>query len=340
MFYELHIFGLPPESLPWDLLRRFSAEPLPPSRLFSPACLHSPACSPGSSSLPGSSDAARDLSPDRVQGPPFDRAEPLAPSRSFCPSSGPQEGVPGGYSDGVRGWLLDGLCSAEERRRLLEALLVPVREARATLLLRAVGAGIRGVAFDLEGTLTELEFVDALAERLGFGARMRRLTRDSMTGRTPDFRRDYEARMAALRGVGVSVMEEVIGSMTLAPGVASLCARLHAAAIPTAIISGGCSRLGEAARKKIAARALYATVWAERLSRFTGRAASSVIDPVAKVRALEDFARTISVPLTSMAAVGDGANDLGMLSSAGTALLTHASAVPPWPAVFAAILTT
>lgn len=296
MFYELHIFGLPPESLPWDLLRRFSPEPLPQSHLL----------------------------------PSF---------RLSGSSSGPQERVPGGYSDGVRGWRLDGLRSAEERRRLLEALLVPVREARATLLLRAVGTGIRGVAFDLEGTLTELEFVDALAERLGFGARMRRLTCDSMTGRTPDFRRDYEARMAALRGVGVSVMEEVIGSMTLTPGAASLCARLHAAAIPTAIISGGCSRLGEAARKKIAARALYATVWEERASCFTGRAASPVIDPAAKVRALEDFARTISAPLTSIAAVGDGANDLGMLSFAGTAFLTHASAVPPWPAIFAAILT-
>ncbi len=241
-------------------------------------------------------------------------------------------------ADGVQCWRIRGLCGAEERRRLLGALLVPVREARATVLLRAVGSEIRGAAFDLEGTLTELEFVDALAGRLGFGERMQAQTRASMTGRTPDFRRDYEERMAALRGVETAVMEEVIGSMTLAPDVDALCARLHAAAIPVAVISGGCSRLGEAVRKKIAARALYATVWEERDARFTGRAASPVVDPAGKLRALEDFARTISCPPGAMAAAGDGANDLEMLSAAGTALLTHATARPAWPEILAALL--
>ncbi len=241
-------------------------------------------------------------------------------------------------ADGVQCWRIRGLCGAEERRRLLGALLVPVREARATVLLRAVGSEIRGAAFDLEGTLTELEFVDALAGRLGFGERMQAQTRASMTGRTPDFRRDYEERMAALRGVETAVMEEVIGSMTLTPGVDALCARLHAAAIPVAVISGGCSRLGEAVRKKIAARALYATVWEEHAARFTGRAASPVVDPAGKLRALEDFARTISCPPGKMAAAGDGANDLEMLSAAGTALLTHATVRPAWPEILAALL--
>ncbi len=241
-------------------------------------------------------------------------------------------------ADGVQSWRIRGLGGAEERRRLLGALLVPVREARATALLRAVGSEIRGAAFDLEGTLTELEFVDALAGRLGFGERMQTRTRASMTGRTLDFRRDYEDRMAALRGVEVAVMEEVIGSMTLAPGVDALCERLHAAAIPVAVISGGCSRLGEAVRKKIAARALYATVWEEHAARFTGHAASPVVDPAGKLRALEDFARTTACPLGNMAAAGDGANDLEMLSAAGTALLTHATARPAWPEILAALL--
>jgi len=238
----------------------------------------------------------------------------------------------------VQSWRIHGLRGAEDRRRLLGALLVPVREAHTTALLRAVGNEIRGAAFDLEGTLTELEFVDALAERLGFGERMQALTRASMTGRTPDFRRDYEERMAALRGVKVTVMEEVIGSMTLAAGVDVLRDRLHAAAIPIAVISGGCSRLGEAVREKIAARALYATVWEECAARFTGRAASPVVDPVAKRDALEDFAHSISCPLENMAAAGDGANDLEMLSAAGTSLLTHATTHPSWPEILAALL--
>lgn len=264
----------------------------------------------------------------------------------FCEEGGrfdrflrrPPHGLRGLHPEGVQGWRISGLSGAEERRRLLGALLVPVREARATALLRVAGSEIRGAAFDLEGTLTELEFVDALAGRLGFGTRMQARTRASMTGRTPDFRRDYEERMAALRGVEAAVMEEVIGSVTLAPGVDALCERLHAAAIPVAVISGGCSRLGEAVRKKIAARALYATVWEERAARFTGRAASPVVDPAGKRRALEDFARSISCPPGTIAAAGDGANDLEMLSAAGTALLTHATARPAWPEILAALL--
>ncbi len=256
----------------------------------------------------------------------------------FCEERGRFDRFRNRPPHGVQSWRIGGLGEVEERRRLLGALLVPVREARATALLRKVGSEIRGAAFDLEGTLTELEFVDALAGRLGFGERMQAQTRASMTGRTPDFRRDYEERMAALQGVGVAVMEEVIGSMTLATGVDALCDRLHAAAIPVAVISGGCSRLGEAVRKKIAARALYATVWEERAGRFTGRAASPVVDSAGKLRALEDFARTTSCPLGNMAAAGDGANDLEMLSAAGTALLTHATSLPSWPEILAARL--
>ncbi len=315
MLHELHIFGPLPAAVIEEALRGLSAEPV---------CGESGRFDRFRSRPP---HGLRSLRPDGVQNLHPDSVQSLHP-----------DGAQNLHPDGVQSWRISGLNGAEDRRRLLGALLVPVREARATALLRVVGSEIRGAAFDLEGTLTELEFVDALAGRLGFGERMQAQTRASMTGRTPDFRRDYEERMAALRGIGTAVMEEVIGSMTLAAGVDALCRRLHAAAIPVAVISGGCSRLGEAVRKKIALRALYATVWEERAGRFTGRAASPVVDPAGKLRALEDFARTISCPLASMAAAGDGANDIEMLSAAGTSLLTHATSLPPWPEILAALL--
>ncbi len=331
MLHELYIFGPLPAAVLGEALRGLSAEPF---------------CEDG-----GRFDRLGNRPPAGVQRYPsygvqncpsagvgsesFDCVPIRRPDDARC---GRLESAARWPSEGVQCWRIRGLGGAEERRRLLGALLAPVREARATVLLRAVGSEIRGAAFDLEGTLTELEFVDALAGRLGFGARMQARTRASMTGRTPDFRRDYEERMAALRGVGVAVMEEVIGSMTLAPGVDALCERLHADGIPVAVISGGCSRLGEAVRAKIAARALYATVWEERADCFTGRAASPVVDAAAKRRALEEFARAISCPPGAMVAAGDGANDLEMLSAAGTALLTHATARPAWPEILAALL--
>ncbi len=363
MLHELHIFGPLPAAVLQEALRGLSVEPVceeggrfdrfrnrPPHGLRSlhpdgAQSLHPDGAqnlhpdgarnlhSDGAQSL--HPDGVQNLHPDSVQNLHPDGAQSLHPDgvQNLHPDS-----VQNLHPDGVQSWRISGLNGAEERRRLLGALLVPVREARATALLRVVGSEIRGAAFDLEGTLTELEFVDALAERLGFGARMQAQTRASMTGRTRDFRRDYEERMAALRGIGTAVMEEVIGSMTLAAGVDALCRRLHAAAIPVAVISGGCSRLGEAVRKKIALRALYATVWEERDARFTGRAASPVVDPAGKLRALEDFAHTISCPLGNMAAAGDGANDIEMLSAAGTSLLTHATARPAWPEILAALL--
>lgn len=323
MLHELHIFGPLPAAILQEALRGLSAEPFDGAgALFDLFRLRTP-----HGVRNGSPDGTPIRRSDNAQSEQFGRTEraPLDAAQSYPPV-------------GVQSWRIRGLRGAGDRRRLLGALLVPVREARATALLRVAGSGIRGAAFDLEGTLTELEFVDALAGRLGFGERMQTRTSASMTGRTSDFRRDYEERMAALRGVEVAVMEEVIGSMTLAAGVGALCDRLHAAAIPVAVISGGCSRLGEAVRKKIAVRALYATAWEECAGRFTGRAASPVVDPAGKRRALEDFARSTSCPLENMAAAGDGANDIEMLSAAGTALLTHATARPAWPGILAALL--
>ncbi len=355
MLHELYIFGPLPAAVVEEALRGLSAEPIYEDSGVFDRFRNRPTAPVGS----GSPDGVRSGRLDSAGHAPLDRA-PNRPSdsvqdrlsagagggspddvRSGRPDDvrcGPPDPAERRPAEGVQHWRIRGLGGAEDRRRLLGALLAPVREARATALLRAVGSEIRGAAFDLEGTLTELEFVDALAGRLGFGARMQARTRASMTGRTPDFRRDYEERMAALRGVGVAVMEEVIGSMTLAPGVGALCERLHADAIPVAVISGGCSRLGEAVRAKIAARALYATVWEERADRFTGRAASPVVDAAAKRRAIEEFARAISCPPGAMVAAGDGANDLEMLSAAGTALLTHATARPAWPEILAALL--
>ncbi len=339
MLHELHIFGPLPAAVLQEALRGLSAELVYDDSGRFDRFRNRPPQGLRSQHPDGAQPRQPDSAQNRLPAGIGSGSPDIMPIRRPDDArSGRLDGTGRWPADGVQCWRIRGLSGAEERRRLLGALLVPVREARATVLLRAVGSEIRGAAFDLEGTLTELEFVDALAGRLGFGERMQARTRASMTGRTPDFRRDYEERMAALRGVEVAVMEEVIGSMTLAPGVDALCERLHAAAIPVAVISGGCSRLGEAVRKKIAARALYATVWEEHAARFTGRAASPVVDPAGKLRALKDFARTTACPLGNMAATGDGANDLEMLSAAGTALLTHATARPAWPEILAALL--
>jgi phosphoserine phosphatase len=198
---------------------------------------------------------------------------------------------------------------------------VTVREEGAVVVLARSGAEPpQGVVFDLDATLLACEFVDRLAGHLGLAHLTRELTARAMSG-AMDFRASYLRRMEMLGGVAVDRIERLTDTLPLAPGAAHAIDVLRRAGIPTAIITGGYARVGRAIQRRLGIDALYATEMEECDGVMTGRATGPLLDEEGKVEALVGFCAERGLDPARVMAVGDGANDLKMLSKAGTAVL-------------------
>jgi phosphoserine phosphatase len=207
------------------------------------------------------------------------------------------------------------------REQLLREALPLVREGGATVVMENVDAPPPRVAvFDLDATLIPCEFVDLLAARRGVEHLTRELTALAMSGEM-DFRTSYLRRMEILGGTPVTLVEELIETLPLAPGAAEAMVMLRAAGIRTAIITGGYARLARAIGQRLGVDAVWATELEECDGRLTGRTAGPLLDEEGQVEALVSFCAADGLSPLSALAVGDGANDLKMLSHAGRAIL-------------------
>jgi phosphoserine phosphatase len=207
------------------------------------------------------------------------------------------------------------------REEFLREALPAVREGGVVVVLARPGAKPpRGGVFDLDATLLACEFVDRLAAHLGKAQLTRELTAKAMSGEM-DFRKSYLRRMEMLGGVATGEIDRLTDTLPLAPGAARTTAALHRAGIPTAIITGGYARVGRAVQQRLDIDALYATEIEERDGVMTGRTVGPLLDEEGKAEALAGFCAARGLDPAEVMAVGDGANDLKMLSIAGTAVL-------------------
>jgi phosphoserine phosphatase len=183
---------------------------------------------------------------------------------------------------------------------------------------------------DLESTIIENEMLDELAEFVGMRAQVAEITRRAMNGEL-DFAAALAERVALLRGLPASVLDEAAGRIRIMPGARSLVATLRAAGVRTALVSGGFTVFAE----PVAAALGLDRVVANRLDTADGKIVGTVrrplVDRDAKRNVLIALAAEEEIPLAATLAVGDGANDLPMLLAAGLGIAFHAK-----PAVAAA----
>ena len=174
----------------------------------------------------------------------------------------------------------------------------------------------RVLVADLESTVIENEMLDELADFVGLRAHVAQITRRAMNGEL-DFAAALAERVALLKGLPVTVLDEAAGRIRLMPGARSLVATLRKAGVRTALVSGGFTAFAE----PIAAELGFDRVVANRLDIADGRIAGTVRPPIVdrdtKQSALLGFAAECGVQATATLAVGDGANDLPMLGAAG-----------------------
>jgi phosphoserine phosphatase len=181
----------------------------------------------------------------------------------------------------------------------------------------------RLICFDMDSTLIETEVIDELAERAGVGERVRAITESAMRGEI-DFSESFRQRVSLLKGLDVSVMEEIARNLPITEGVDRLMRVLKRVGFKTAILSGGFTYFGNHLKQRFGFDYVYANELEIENGKLTGRHLGDIVDGKRKAELLRLLAQIENVNTSQCVAVGDGANDLPMLGVAGLGIAFHA----------------
>ena len=181
----------------------------------------------------------------------------------------------------------------------------------------------RLICFDMDSTLIETEVIDELAERAGVGPQVREITASAMRGEI-DFRESFTRRVGLLRGLDVSVMEEIARSLPITEGLERMMTVLKRVGYKTAILSGGFTYFGNYLRQKYGFDYVYANELEIEEGKLTGRDVGEIVDGRRKAELLRLLCQFEAINIAQSVAVGDGANDLPMLNLAGLGIAFHA----------------
>ncbi|MEH6650423.1 MAG: phosphoserine phosphatase SerB [Motiliproteus sp.] len=181
----------------------------------------------------------------------------------------------------------------------------------------------RLVVFDMDSTLIEAEVIDELAIEAGVGDQVAAITEEAMQGKI-DFTESFHRRVALLKGLDDSVLEKVAQRLPMTEGAEELVSSLKALGFKTAILSGGFNYFGEHLKSKLGFDYVYANELEVEDGKVTGRVTGRVVDGQRKAELLREIAAKEGVRLEQTIAVGDGANDLPMLSIAGLGIAFRA----------------
>jgi phosphoserine phosphatase len=181
----------------------------------------------------------------------------------------------------------------------------------------------RLAVFDMDSTLIEAEVIDELAKAAGVGDQVAEITERAMRGEL-DFDASFRARVALLEGLEESALQRVRERIQLTEGAERLIATLKALGYRTAILSGGFTWFGNHLKQHLGIDYVYANELEMRDGRVTGQVTGTIVNGARKADLLKEIARQEGIRLAQTIAVGDGANDLPMLSIAGLGIAFRA----------------
>ncbi len=181
----------------------------------------------------------------------------------------------------------------------------------------------RLVAFDMDSTLIEAEVIDELAIEAGVGDQVIAITESAMRGEI-DFNESFIRRVALLKGLDESVLEQVANRLPITEGAERLVSTLKNLGYKTAILSGGFQYFGRFLQKKLGIDYVHANELEIVDGKVTGNVTGTIVNGERKAFLLQDIANKESISLQQTIAVGDGANDLPMLSKAGLGIAFRA----------------
>ena len=181
----------------------------------------------------------------------------------------------------------------------------------------------RLICFDMDSTLIETEVIDELAMHAGVGDKVKAITERAMRGEI-DFIESFTERVALLKGLDESVMKEIAENLPISEGVDRLMKVLKRTGYKIAILSGGFTYFGNYLKQKYGIDYVYANELEIEDGKLTGHYVGEVVDGRRKAELLKLLAQVENIDIAQTIAVGDGANDLPMLTTAGLGIAYHA----------------
>ena len=188
----------------------------------------------------------------------------------------------------------------------------------------SAGRAKRMLLADMDSTMIRQECIDELAMVAGVGEHVAAITARAMNGEL-DFEAALTERVALLRGLDAAVIDQVLRDrITHMPGGFALVATMKAQGGYAALVSGGFTAFTERVAAALGFDENRANTLLVENGKLTGQVARPILGRQAKVQALQDITARLGIAAADVIAVGDGANDLGMLGAAGTGVALHA----------------
>ncbi len=212
---------------------------------------------------------------------------------------------------------------------LREAVTTVAQQSGMDMAIQRAGLHRRAkhlVVMDADSTLLQDEVIDLLAEECQCAEEVAKITELAMAGEL-DFAESLRRRVALLAGLDASVLDSVRERLRLTPGARTLLRTLHRLGYVPAVVSGGFVEVLAPLLRELHVDYLEANELEIIDGKLTGRLAAPIVDRAGKARALQRFAAQVGVPLEQTVAVGDGANDIDMISVAGLGIAFNAKPV-------------
>ncbi len=182
------------------------------------------------------------------------------------------------------------------------------------------------IVMDVDSTVIQDEVVELLAKHAGVEDEVKRVTDAAMAGEL-DFEQSLRHRVRLLKGLPETIFETVYKELRLTPGARTLCRVLSNLDYHIALVSGGFTQVVEPLGQDLGVHHIKANVLEVVDGKLTGEVLGEVVDRAGKAAALRAFAKEHGIPLHRTIAIGDGANDLDMLATAGLGIAFNAKPV-------------
>ena len=179
------------------------------------------------------------------------------------------------------------------------------------------------VVLDCDSTLIREEVIELIADAAGTREQVAEVTERAMRGEL-DFTASLIERVATLKGVSSSVFADVLATVTVTTGVPELIAHIHAQGGIVGVVSGGFHEVLDGLAARLSIDEWAANRLEQDGGKLTGRTEGPIVDGAAKAEKLQEWAHHYGVPMNRTVAIGDGANDIPMMSVAGLSVAFNA----------------
>lgn len=184
----------------------------------------------------------------------------------------------------------------------------------------------RLIVFDMDSTLIQAEVIDELAKVHGVGDKIQAITEKAMNGEL-DFNQSLEERVSMLEGLSESKLNEVLDTLPLTPGVEDFLQTVKKLGYKVAVISGGFTYFANALKERLGLDYAFANELEIKEGKLTGKVVGTIVNAEQKALLVNLIAQQENISLEQVVAIGDGANDLPMLSQAGLGIAFHAKEI-------------